>query len=114
MADRRRLRRITAAPCLLAYAYVAELWAQSLVKLSDHVFPELLGEPFGEHVWEEEENEENEEEAVLEASWVHLGPSWALLGPYWLSLGPSWGPLGAVLGASWAVKEPSWRPPGRS
>jgi len=96
---RRRLRRVTAAPCLLAYAYVAELWAQSLVKLSDHVFPQPLGEPFGEHVWEEEENEENEEDAVLEASWVHLGPSWALLGPYWLSLEPSWGLSWTVLGA---------------
>ena len=63
-ADRRRLRRVTAAPCLLAYAYVAELWAQSLVKLSDHVFPEPLGEPFGEHVWEEEENEEKEKKGL--------------------------------------------------
>ena len=61
---RRRLRRFTAAPCLLAYAYVAELWAESLVKLSDHVFPEPLGKPFGEHVWEEEENEEKEKKGV--------------------------------------------------
>ena len=61
---RRRLRRITAAPCLLAYAYVAELWAQSLVKLSDHVFPEPLRTPFGEHAWEKEENEENVEKGV--------------------------------------------------
>ena len=105
---RRRLRRVTAAPCLFAYAYVAKSWAQSLVKLSDHVFPEPLGEPFGESLWEEEENEENEEEAVLEASWVHLGPSWALLGPCWLSLGPSWGPLGAVLGASRGALVVSW------
>ena len=61
---RGRLRRVAVAPCLLAYAYVAELWAQSLVKLSDHVFPEPLGEPFGEHVWEEEENEEKEKKGV--------------------------------------------------
>ena len=108
---RRRLRRVTAAPCLLAYAYVAELWAQSLVKLSDDVFHEPVREPFGEHVGEEEENEENEEneeEAILEASWVHLGPSWALLGPYWLSPGTSWGPLGPVLGASRAALVVSW------
>ena len=117
-ADRRRLRRVTAAPCLLAYAYVAELWAQRLVKLSDHAFPEPLGEPFGEHVWEEEENEENEEEAVfgsilghLGLSWGHigclwgrlralLGPSWGHLGPPWWSLGLSWGRQAIMQGAA--------------
>ena len=58
---RRRLRRITAAPCPFGSAYVAERCGQRPAKLSGHVFPESVWKTFGEHVGEEEEQEEKEE-----------------------------------------------------
>ena len=64
---RRRLRRITAAPCLFWKRLCGRKLGQSLPKLSDDVFPETLWKAFGEHMGEEEEEEEDQEKGEGEA-----------------------------------------------
>ena len=90
MHDRRRPWRITAAPCLFGKRLCGQTFGPSLAKLSDYVFPQPLWKLFGEHLGDDEvedqerererEREEGEEEE--EASWEPLE---ALLG----SIGPS-------------------------
>ena len=128
-ADRRRLRRITAAPCPFGSAYVAERCGQSSATLSDHVFPESVWKAFGEHVGGERGS--GGEGGTRKKRRRPLG---SLLGHCWGLLGASWGPLGgllggslgflgalggsfgaslAVLGRSWPVgcrRKPSWGP----
>ena len=136
-ADRRRLRRITAAPCLLERASVA----QSLGFLE--ASRGFLGVPwavlgrFGE-VWGRPGGLLGELGGILGASWAVLGhleailgrlwcilgrlgdilrPSWALLGPSWGHLGRlggHLGRLGGLLGRLGALLGPSWGPPGPS
>ena len=76
-ADRRRLRRITAAPCPFGSAYVAERCGQRNAKPSGHVFPEQVRKAFGEHVGEDGEGEEREEEETGGGGF--LGASWEVL-----------------------------------
>ena len=92
---RRRLRRITAAPCPFGSAYVAERCGQSSATLSDHVFPESVWKAFGEHVGGERGS--GGEGGTRKKRRRPLG---SLLGHSWGLLGASWGPLGGLLGAS--------------
>ena len=55
--DRRRLRRITAAPCLFGSAYVAESWVRAWPNYRTTCSPSGLGKALGEHVAESEHEE---------------------------------------------------------
>ena len=46
-ADRRRLRRVTAAPCLFGNAYVAESWAKAWPSYRTMCSPNRFGKPSG-------------------------------------------------------------------
>ena len=46
-ADRRRLRRVTAAPCLFGNAYVAESWARAWPSYRTMCSPNRFGKPSG-------------------------------------------------------------------
>ena len=101
-ADRRRLRRITAAPCLFGSADVAESWVRAWPIYRTMCSPSRLGKPSG-NAWRrkrrmrrrrrKEEEEEEEEEEQEE-------PFGSLLGHFLGLLGVSWGSFGGLLGAS--------------
>ena len=129
-ADRRRTRRITAAPCPFGSADVADRCGQRPAKLSGHVFPESVRKAFGEHVGEDgegrrERKKENGGGGLLSASWATLGLYWAIFavldaswdilrGYFWVLLG-HFGATSTILDSSrrssWAilaVLEASW------
>ena len=58
-ADRRRLQRITAAPCPFGCATVVKHCGQSSAKVLDHVLPRPLWKTFGE-MWEGSEDKRAE------------------------------------------------------
>ena len=76
---RRRLRRTTAAPCLLE----TPAWPNVGAELGQAIglwVPQPFWKQFGEHLGEEEgEDQEREEKGEEEASRGPLGPSWDLL-----------------------------------
>ena len=104
-ADRRRLRRITAAPCLFGSAYVAERWARACPNYRTMCSPSRCGKPSG-NTWERRRRGRIRKKEEEEASWGTLMASWdlpgGLLEASWGPPSASWGPLGA----SWA---PLWQ-----
>ena len=115
-ADRRRLRRITAAPCLFGNADVAESWARAWPSYRTMSSPSRFGKPSG-NMWGRMNTKRKRKRksrrrrllgSLLGHSWGLLGASWRPLGGL---LGASLGLLGAFggfLGASLAVLGLSW------
>ena len=129
-ADRRRLRRITAAPCPFGSASVADSWARAWPSYLASCSPSRFGKTSG-NAWGSKKRSLGglwglrgclfgrlrafltcltPSEAVLGASLNRLG---ALLGRFravleviFCVLEASW----AVLGPSWGASGPSWRP----
>ena len=98
---RRRLRRITAAPCPFGSASVADSWARAWPSYRASCSPSRFGKTSG-NAWGSKKRRRGrirkKEEEEEEASWAPLG---ALLGPPGSFLGASWrvlGGLGGLLG----------------
>ena len=87
----RRLRRITAAPCLWKGPVWLKRGAQ-VRPLVDYVFPQPLGNHWGN-------TGEASSGAILGLSWGCFRSLWAVFGASWGSGGPSGGSLGLSLGA---------------
>ena len=93
-ADLRRLRRITAAPCLFGNADVAESWARAWPSYRTMSSPSRFGKPSG-NMWGRMNTKRKRKRKSRRRRL--LG---SLLGHSWGLLGASWGPLGGLLGAS--------------
>ena len=114
-ADRRRLRRITAAPCLFGNADVAESWARAWPSYRTMSSPSRFGKPSG-NMWgrmntKRKRKRKSRRRRLLGSL---LGHSWGLLGASWRPLGSLFGAslgllgaFGGFLGASWGPLWPS-------
>ena len=91
-ADRRRLRRITAAPCPFGSAYVADSWARAWPRCRTMSSPSRFGKRSG-NTWGRMNMKRKRKSRRRRLLGSLLGHSWGLLGA-------SWGPLGGLFGAS--------------
>ena len=95
-ADRRRLRRITAAPCPFGSAYVADSWARAWPRCRTMSSPSRFGKRSG-NTWGRMNMKRKRKRKRKSRRRRLLG---SLLGHSWGLLGASWGPLGGLFGAS--------------
>ena len=109
-ADRRRLRRITAAPCLFGNADVAESWARAWPSYRTMSSPSRFGKLSG-NTWGRM-NMNRKRKRKRKSRRMRVVRS--LLGHPWGLLGASWGPLRGLLEASWGPPWASWGPLGAS
>ena len=109
-ADRRRLRRITAAPCLFGNADVAESWARAWPSYRTMSSPSRFGKLSG-NTWGRM-NMNRKRKMMRKSRRMRVVRS--LLGHPWGLLGASWGPLRGLLEASWGPPWASWGPLGAS
>ena len=112
-ADRRRLRRITAAPCLFGNADVAESWARAWPSYRTMSSPSRFGKPSG-NMWGRMNTKRKRKRTRKSRRRRRRRLLGSVLGHSWGLLGASWGPLGGLLEASWALLRWSWRHLGRS